>query len=271
MVAYSGLGELPRGRVVVIDGSAIPAGAADRTPEGIELHTLLGQLAYRLGGPAAYEHVAAQDQALLGSGTAQLAELLEAHAPCLVLLDETLEYLNKALSVASGDGNLAATTLTLIKELCSAAANVPNAAVLATLTSSRLEDYATLAGEEMQERLSKVVGRSENIVTPVEGDDIFPILHRRLFETVGNGAQRQAVGGRLRRVLRVARRRAAAGDCASPATASGSPGPTRFTPSSSTFSPTAGARYRASSARAARCARSRTRSRRSPSDSPPAR
>src|SRR3954467_14609105 len=44
LVAYSGLAELPRGRVVVIDGSAIPAGAADRTPEGIELHTLLGQL-----------------------------------------------------------------------------------------------------------------------------------------------------------------------------------------------------------------------------------
>ena len=31
----------------------------------------------------------------------------------------------------------------------------------------------------------KVVGRAENIVTPVEGDDIFPILHRRLFTTIG--------------------------------------------------------------------------------------
>jgi hypothetical protein len=61
LVAYGGLAELPRARVAVIDGSAIPAGAADPTPEGIELHTLLGQLAYRLGGPAAYERVAAQD------------------------------------------------------------------------------------------------------------------------------------------------------------------------------------------------------------------
>ena len=101
---------------------------------------------------------------------------------------------NKALSVSVGAGNLAATALTVIKELCTAAANVPGAAILATLTSSRLENYSTLAGEEMQERLSKVVGRSENIVTPVEGDDIFPILHRRLFETVGAEAQRRAVG-----------------------------------------------------------------------------
>ena len=37
-----------------------------------------------------------------------------------------------------------------------------------------------------------MVGRTENIVTPVEGDDIFPILHRRLFTTIGparNGAR----------------------------------------------------------------------------------
>ena len=104
-----------------------------------------------------------------------------------------LQYLTKALAVPSHDGNLAATTLTTIKELCSAVSTVPRAAVVATLTSSNLEDYASVAGEEMQERLSKVVGRTENIVTPVEGDDIFPILHRRLFTTIGPEARRRAV------------------------------------------------------------------------------
>lgn len=184
---------LPQARVAVLDGSGIVAGAPETTKEGLELHTLLGQLAYRLGGPTAYAEVEHQDQAMLGSGTGQLADLLESFAPCLILLDEMLEYLNKALSVQVKDGNLASTTLTLIKELCSAASNVPGAAVLATLTSSRLEDYATLAGEEMQERLSKIVGRAENIVTPVEGDDIFPILHRRLFTSIGDAAERREV------------------------------------------------------------------------------
>jgi hypothetical protein len=113
-----------------------------------------------------------------------MVNLLTEAAPCLILLDETLEYLNKALGMRAHDGNLAATTLTVIKGLCTAASNVRGAAIIATLTSSRLEDYATVAGEEMQERLSKVVGRTENIVTPVEGDDIFPILHTRLFESM---------------------------------------------------------------------------------------
>jgi hypothetical protein len=122
-----------------------------------------------------------------------MVNLLTEAAPCLILLNETLEYLNKALGMRAHDGNLAATTLTVIKELCTAASNARGAAIIATLTSSRLEDYATVAGEEMQERLSKVVGRTENIVTPVEGDDIFPILHTRLFESIGDQSDRRAV------------------------------------------------------------------------------
>lgn len=185
--------EIPAARVVVLDGSALKVGEPEITDDGAELHSLLGHLAYGLGGKEQWQRVAAQDQRLAGSSTAELAKLLEAHAPCLILLDETLEYLNKGLTVPAGDGNLASTTLTFVKELTSAAANTPRVALLATLTSSRMEDYAEVAGQEMQERLSKVVGRSENIVTPVEGDDIFPILHRRLFIGVGTEKQRREV------------------------------------------------------------------------------
>ena len=116
---------------------------------------------------------------------------LPRYSPCLILFDETLEYLNKALAVKVHDGNLAALTLTLVKELTTAVSRLPKVAMLATLTSSRAEDYASLAGEDMQDRLSKVVGRAENIVTPVEGDDIFPILHRRLFTSI-DGLSRNA-------------------------------------------------------------------------------
>jgi hypothetical protein len=185
-------GVLPSARVAVLDGSAMRPDPEEVAP-GIRLSSFLGHLAWRLGGADLYERVRAQDDALLGTSTVQMVELLEAAAPCLVLLDETLEYLNKALEVRTHDGSLAATTLTVIKELCTAASNVKGAAVVATLTSSRLEDYASVSGQEMQERLSKVVGRTENIVTPVEGDDIFPILHTRLFESVGDPAARRAV------------------------------------------------------------------------------
>ena len=185
-------GAIPQARIVVLDGSAI-AVTPQAMPDGAMLTTLLGHLAYRLGGKPAWDLVAQADASYEGSSTIKLAELLAAHAPCLILFDETLEYLNKALAVRVHDGNLAAMTLTLIKELTTAISNTPSVAMLATLTSSRAEDYASLAGEDMQDRLSKVVGRAENIVTPVEGDDIFPILHRRLFTTIGTEKQRHDV------------------------------------------------------------------------------
>jgi predicted AAA+ superfamily ATPase len=183
----------PKARIAVLEGGAISAGEADPHINDAQVFTLLGQLAYRLGGAAALAKVANADRDMRGSSTTQLAELLEAHAPCLVLLDEALQYLTKALNVRTHDGNLAATTLTFIKELCTAVASVPGAAVVATLTSSNLEDYASVAGTDMELRLSKVVGRTENIVTPVEGDDIFPILHRRLFASIGPEDERRSV------------------------------------------------------------------------------
>ena len=193
IAAKLGRTAFPQARVVVLEGGALAAGDPDPNIQDAQVHTLLGQLVYRLGGVSAFRNVAEQDRSLRGSSTTQLAELLEAHAPCLILMDELLQYLTKALAVRTHDGNLAATTLTFIKELCTAAAAVPRVAVVATLTSSNLEDYASLAGEDMQERLSKVVGRTENIITPVEGDDIFPILHRRLFATIGSSEDRRAV------------------------------------------------------------------------------
>ncbi len=193
LAAKLGRASFPQAKVVVLEGGALGAGEIDSQIQDAQVRTLLGQLAYRLGGPSGFAKVEEQDRNLRGSSTTQIAELLEANAPCLILLDELLQYLTKALAVPTHDGNLAATTLTFIKELCTAAASVPRVAVVATLTSSNLEDYASVAGEEMQERLSKVVGRTENIVTPVEGDDIFPILHRRLFTTIGSEDQRRAV------------------------------------------------------------------------------
>jgi hypothetical protein len=193
LAARLGGASFPQAKVVVLEGGALAAGEPDPAIGDAQVRTLLGQLAYRLGGTAAFAQVADQDRSLLGSSTTQLTNLLEAHAPCLILMDELLQYLAKALNVRTHDGNLAATTLTFIKELCTAAAAVEKCAIVATLTSSNLEDYATLAGQDMQDRLSNVVGRTENIITPVEGDDIFPILHRRLFVSIGPDEHRRAV------------------------------------------------------------------------------
>jgi hypothetical protein len=188
----SGLSSIPAAKVVVLDGAALLAGRPTELESGVQAHTLLGHLAYGLGGAAAYARVAEQDVALLGSSTTQLSELLREFAPAVIVLDEALEYLVKALPVRTNEGDLATTTLTLIKELSTAVAGVERVALLATLTSSRPESYSE-EGERLLESLQKVVGRQENVVTPVEGDDIFPILARRLLTTQGDEQARRQV------------------------------------------------------------------------------
>ncbi len=90
---------LPQAKVVVLEGGALSAGGPDPDIQDAQVHTLLGQLAYRFGGQAAFAEVAEQDSNLRGSSTTQITKLLEAHAPCLILLDELLQYLTKALAV----------------------------------------------------------------------------------------------------------------------------------------------------------------------------
>ena len=62
--------------MVVLDGSAMLAGQPTEFEPGVVAHTLLGHLAYGLGGAEALARVADQDAALLGSGTTQLSALL---------------------------------------------------------------------------------------------------------------------------------------------------------------------------------------------------
>ncbi len=59
-----------------------------------------------------------------------------------------------------------------------------------------------MEGEQLLETLEKVVGRQENVVTPVEGDDIFPILARRLFTAQGAEEERRQRRRSVRRLLR---------------------------------------------------------------------
>ena len=90
MLATAGLEAPPPARTAVLVGQMISPGVV-YGHDGIEVHTLWGELAWQLGGPEGYTMVADADRTGTSPGVA-LVELLRRYSPCLVLIDEWVAY-----------------------------------------------------------------------------------------------------------------------------------------------------------------------------------
>ncbi|MBN1814375.1 MAG: ATP-binding protein [Anaerolineae bacterium] len=170
-------------------GLAVVAGnhwdpVAGRTTRGITRRTFWGEVAYQIGGEAGYEVFRQNDEARISPGKDKLRAFLADHQPFVLLFDEILEYVNRALDRRAGgdlDVSLGTQTFSFFQELTETVASLPRAMLIVTLPSSHLEDF----GEKQEEslaRLNKIFGRVEAIETPVQGEEVYAVIRRRLFE-----------------------------------------------------------------------------------------
>lgn len=163
-----------------------------QTPEGVHTHTLWGELAVQLGGAALYQRVAANDRArTVPQGL--FVEILRQAAPCLILLDEIADYCVGAAAVQVGDVTLADQTISFIQQLTEAVQQVPGVALVATLPASHLEVASSEKGQEILNRLERRFGRMGADVKPVADDEIYEVVRRRLFESLGDPRDHEAV------------------------------------------------------------------------------
>jgi len=184
----AGLKDIPRARVAVLVGTSLhPLGR--KTEEGQELKTLWGELAYQLGGEEGYALVAEADQQRVAPGKETLVRLLKKHAPALILMDEILLYLVKAAGVQVGSGTLQGQTFAFLQELTEAVGSVDGVALLTTFPESHLEYFET--DEEKVEaafaRLEKIFSRVQAVRVPVQGEEIYEVVRRRLFSKIDHG------------------------------------------------------------------------------------
>ena len=155
-----------------------------RTTNGCTRRAFWGEVAYQIGGLPGYETFRQNDEKLVSPGKDDLRAFLAAHQPFILLFDEVLEYLNRALDVrlkGELDKSLGSQTFAFFQELTEAVALLPRGMVIATLPQSRLEDFGETE-EEALAKLSKIFGRLESIETPVRGEEIYAVIRRRLFE-----------------------------------------------------------------------------------------
>jgi hypothetical protein len=152
--------------------------------------TLWGEIAYQLGS---YKLVEEYDKKRVAPGKDLIVDILSKNPHVLILMDELLQYVVRTLGVKVEEGSLKGQVLAFLKCLTEAVATADNCALIATLPSSVSEGFEeTEKAERTLVELQKIFGRVEKIFTPVEGEEIYEIIRKRLFEELGEtNAHRQ--------------------------------------------------------------------------------
>ena len=187
----AGIKDVPQAHVAVLDGSAhAPGQPWKRGKQAI--NTLWGELAWQLGGSEAFALVKDADLTGTSPGKDVLRDLLERHAPCVVLIDELVAYIRQFPEGQTLSGGTYDSNLSFTQALTEAAKLVPTAIVLASLPESDVE-AGSQRGVVALRALEKIFGRIQALWKPVATEEAFEIVRRRLFEAVRETKARDAV------------------------------------------------------------------------------
>lgn len=142
--------------------------------------TMWGDIAYKIG-PQAYTTIKRYDENRSTPGVEKLKEIL-GNEPTLILIDEIPHYLEKAAAIAYADTTLARQTVVFLRELLDAASQLPQCAVVLTLTSTqeafgeRTQQVKDALGEMQQ--IAKRIATLEVLTTE---EELPGVVRKRLF------------------------------------------------------------------------------------------
>ncbi len=182
----NGYETIPQAAVAALPCADLDAGGR-QTADSLRLHTLWGELAYRLGGAALYEIVRESDERRSPPGVETLRRLLDQAGPNLILVDELLHYVDKAAAIPVGSSNLASQVIGFLRELTEAVDVVAHSVLVVSLTASRMEDITVLTEEQAlftQSKMEDILRRVEDTRTPIEKAEIYEVVRVRLFAQV---------------------------------------------------------------------------------------
>lgn len=189
---------IPTARRVVLVGNKISPGNPSVKPDGTVVRTLWGELAWQLGGKAAYARVAADDEHATSPGDV-LRELFREYGPCLILIDEWVAYARQLHDQSDLPAGGFETQFTFAQVLTESAKLVNNCLLVISLPASdttgsphtQADDVEVggQRGREALDRLHNVIGRIESSWRPASAEEGFEIVRRRLFQSMSDPAQ----------------------------------------------------------------------------------
>lgn len=178
-----GVADIPHARFSVIDGISLNASQPQYKDDSVTINTMWGLIAWQLLGREGYDLVAASDRTGTSPGKNILIELLKKAAPCVILMDELVSYIRQFENKVDLPGGTFGTNLSFIQALTESVKAVDNAILLASLPQSEVE-IGGVYGEKALKTLEKYFGRVESVWKPVDTDEGFEIVRRRLFDAV---------------------------------------------------------------------------------------
>ena len=119
----------------------------------------------------------------MSPGEATLQAILQLASPCVILIDETVHYVDKSSGLEAKEETLAKQTVAFVRELTEAVDSVSGSMLLMSLTASRMDQLSNDALAWLA-RLERQVSRVAAARTPIEGVEIHEIVRHRLFERV---------------------------------------------------------------------------------------
>lgn len=169
-------------RVAVFTQNTVSVVNGHQVEDGIVTHTLWGELAWQLGGREGYEHVRQADEQRIAPTAKDIKSVIEGATPALILIDELADYCAKASGLVVGGGTLFTQTNSFIQTLTEVVASIPRTVLICTLPASATEVASSEIGQEILSALETRVVRVGSSVKPVDDEEIFEVVRRRLFD-----------------------------------------------------------------------------------------
>jgi len=201
LLDHSDFAKLPNPGTVAVAtfiGDDFSATQGTQIPDGPQVLTPWGYLAWQLGGKDAYEIVRADDEQRVAPSNDVWRRII-GDRPALILLDEFLNYVENALGVEVKDSTLGKQVLTFIKKLPDVVSELPRTVLVYSLQASVQE---AVGNEGLLGTLDKLVSRNDAKKEPVSGDEVMKVVQRRLFQNIGDPAAIQEIANQQAELFR---------------------------------------------------------------------
>jgi hypothetical protein len=170
---------VPKAAVAVFVGTEFDVLEGRGGKDGTPLRkTPWGEIAYQLGGADALASISKHEQEMTAPGGDVLRRIIPADKPCLILMDELMNYISRGRKTGMGTQ-----LYNFIQNLSEFARGCNNVAVAVSVPASEYE--MTAEDQADYERLKKLLDRLGKAVMLSAEQETSEIIRRRLFEWSG--------------------------------------------------------------------------------------